>query len=109
MYIYAINRIMTNFAHKLKELTDIHDLFNDITNPKTKDALLYKLSSMIDNVITKMDTLYFNAVKDKKKNVVRNIYKEKHDEIMMSQEMMNTFMPYMIVYNMLQSQQVNVV
>ena len=100
---------MANFAHKLKELSDIHDLFQEISNPKTKDALLYKLASMLDTTIAKLDSLYYNAVKDKKKNVVRNIQKEKHEEIMMSQDMMNTFMPYMIVYNMLQSQQVQVV
>lgn len=92
------------FASQLTEIQEIHELFTQIENKKIREALLYKLTSGLDELIHDSDRMYYDVTVSKKKNLIHNANHEKHVSVMNTMQTLNTFMPYMLMYNMLQSQ-----
>lgn len=92
------------FTSQLAEIQEIHELFSQIENKKIREALLYKLTSGLDELIHDSDRMYYDVTVSKKKNLIQNANHEKHISVMNTMQTLNTFMPYMLMYNMLQSQ-----
>ena len=92
------------FTSQLSEIQEIHGLFSQIENKKIREALLYKLTSGLDELIHDSDRMYYDVTVSKKKNLIQNANHEKHISVMNTMQTLNTFMPYMLMYNMLQSQ-----
>lgn len=92
------------FTSQLAEIQEIHELFSHIENKKIREALLYKLTSGLDELIHDSDRIYYDVTVSKKKNLIQNANHEKHISVMNTMQTLNTFMPYMLMYNMLQSQ-----
>ena len=94
-----------DISSKFTEIRDIHDLFNQVENRKIRDTLIYKLESGLDELIHDLDKFYYDITISKKKNLIHNANNEKHVSVMNTMRTLNAFMPYMLVLNMMQSQQ----
>jgi len=95
---------MTSITSQLEEIQEIHNLYSEIDNKRIRESLLYKLSSTLDEVIHDSDQLYYDTTILKNKNLIKNINGDKHVSVMKTMDTLYAFMPYMIMYNMLQSQ-----
>ena len=93
-----------SFTSQLTEIQEIYDLYNQVENTKIRDALMYKLSSGLDELIHESDRMYYDVTILKKKHLIRNINNDKHVSVMNTVQTLYAFMPYMIMYNMIQSQ-----
>lgn len=91
-----------SLKYKLIQLNDIQDLFMDIKNENLKNSLLYKLSEDLETIINKYDTIYFKAHNNRKykRNLITKTRNERHELIMNTHQTVNTFMPYILLYNL---------
>ena len=91
-----------SIKHKLIELNDISEMFEDIKNENLKNTLNYKLIEDLDHIINKYEGLYYKAYSNPRfrKNLIRNTNNDRHNSIISTHSTLNTFMPYILLHNL---------
>lgn len=102
-FVYTNNIELRN---KIEEIIELFNLINNINSKKNKDILTYKFLKEIDFTIDSLETLYYDVAIKRKLNVINNLHKERHDTIMYTKNTLNTFLPYMLTYNILQQESI---
>lgn len=93
---------------KLIDISDINDLFSNINNYTLKNTLIYKLSEDLETLINKYNTIYYKVYKNKRyrKNLIKNANNDTHNNIINVHNTITTFMPYILLHNMSNIQEV---
>jgi len=94
---------MSSVNERLCDIKELFELINTIPNMKTKTVLLHKFNEECDFLVDTIERLYYDTVIRNKKWIVSRLNKERHDSIINTRNTLNTFMPYMIAYNVLQN------
>ena len=89
---------------KLIDLNEISDMFSDLKNENLKDTLNYKLSEELESVINKYEALYYKAHSNRRyrKRLITHSKNDRHDAIINTHNTLNTFMPYILLHNLVQ-------
>ena len=95
---------LLHFEEHITNLREIYHLFTDIKNKKIKDAMLFKLNFELESTINSLDHIYYEATQMKNKSLITNILNERHQMIISTQSTLKEFMPYIIMYKILNNE-----
>jgi len=91
-----------NLMKRIETLKELNGLFKSVKNNKVRDLLHYHMWSEFDNMVNNIETIYFDIVVNNDEQMCEQLENERHNEIVTSKNMLNTFLPYMMMYSIIQ-------
>jgi hypothetical protein len=86
-----------NLDNKIDEIKKLYSIINQINNEKKRFLLKYKFQMELDFMIDKLEDYYYRYIlKNKSEKKIQN---ETEKMIYTSKKTMETFMPYILLYN----------
>lgn len=86
-----------NLDNKIEEIRKLYNIINKIDNDKKKFLLKYRFQTELDFMIDKLEDYYYRYIlKNKSEKKIQN---ETEKMIYTSRKTMETFMPYILLYN----------
>lgn len=86
-----------NLEDKLNNIRELYELIGQIKNENKKFILKYKFQSELDFMIDKMEDYYYKYILKNKSE--KKIKTDADRMIYNSRKTMETFMPYILLYN----------
>tara|TARA_Y100000591_G_C21732561_1_gene644914 strand:- start:156 stop:494 length:339 start_codon:yes stop_codon:yes gene_type:complete len=86
-----------NLEDKLHNIRELYELINDIDNNNKKKLLKFKFQTELDFMIDRIEDYYYKYVLKNKSE--KKIKTEADKMIYNSRKTMETFMPYILLYN----------
>jgi|TARA_B110000259_G_scaffold39967_1_gene45657 hypothetical protein len=86
-----------NLDNKIDEIKNLYNIINKIDNNNKKILLKYRFQTELDFMIDKLEDYYYKYIlKNKSEKKIQN---ETEKMIYSSRKTMETFMPYILLYN----------
>ena len=86
-----------NLEEKINNIRNIFELINNIKNDKKRFLLKYKFQTELDFAIDRLEEYYYKYILKNKSE--KKIQTETEKMIYSSRKTMETFMPYILLYN----------
>ncbi|MBG30896.1 MAG: hypothetical protein CMI31_12980 [Opitutae bacterium] len=97
--------INENLESRLSDIRNLYQIINNVKNEKKKFLLKHKMQTEMDFMIDRIEEYYYKYVlKNKKEDKIKN---ETEKLIYKSRKTMDMFLPYILLYNITESNQVN--
>ena len=94
-----------NLESRLNDIRNLFQIINNVKNEKKKFILKHKMQTELDFMIDRIEEYYYKYVlKNKKEDKIKN---ETDKLIYKSRKTMDMFLPYILLYNINESNQVN--
>tara|TARA_B100000029_G_C16927828_1_gene723843 strand:+ start:115 stop:429 length:315 start_codon:yes stop_codon:yes gene_type:complete len=94
-----------NLESRLNDIRNLYQIINNVKNEKKKFLLKHKMQTEMDFMIDRIEEYYYKYVlKNKKEDKIKN---ETEKLIYKSRKTMDMFLPYILLYNITESNQVN--
>jgi hypothetical protein len=90
--------ISDNLENRLSDIRNLFNIINNVKSDKKKFILKHKMQTEIDFMIDRIEEYYYKYVlKNKKEDKIKN---EADKLIYKSRKTMDMFLPYILLYNM---------
>ena len=94
-----------NLEEKINSIKELYNIINNIKNEKKRFLLKYKFQTELDFMIDSLEDYYYKYIlKNKSEKKIQN---ETEKIIYTSKKTMETFMPYILLYNINEQYNIN--
>ena len=94
-----------NLEEKINNIKELYNIINNITNEKKRFLLKYKFQTELDFMIDSLEDYYYKYILKNKSE--KKILNETEKIIYTSKKTMETFMPYILLYNINEQYNIN--
>tara|TARA_B100000242_G_C42903686_1_gene419074 strand:+ start:36 stop:353 length:318 start_codon:yes stop_codon:yes gene_type:complete len=94
-----------NLEEKINSIKELYNIINNIKNEKKRFLLKYKFQTELDFMIDSLEDYYYKYILKNKSE--KKILNETEKIIYTSKKTMETFMPYILLYNINEQYNIN--
>lgn len=94
-----------NLEEKINSIKELYNIINNIKNEKKRFLLKYKFQTELDFMIDSLEDHYYKYILKNKSE--KKILNETEKIIYTSKKTMETFMPYILLYNINEQYNIN--